>query len=482
MIAAAENDTKSIQELSEKLKTELNQIVYQLPEWQFWPECSATFWLTRQPNGNNAARDLIQIQSQSTRKYANDNWFKNRVTPLQRFIELQSGASKAVASRLQQWKPGSLLTAEGRGMGKTPSSWIVKPGSVEQFPAETVAPLFFQSPLEGNFELSAEVSIPQRKSGLIGYAMSGITPNHDRKGARLLSIAQGENKLNNEFPVGSDEGFATVQLVVKDKMARWLINGVEMTTQPLPTSPDPWLVLRGRASDDQCTLRNVRILGNPTIPDSIDLSAVSNLVNWRPDEFADRLGNENQEYYHWFQNSNEIGARIRTDRTGNQQPSSLILVRPLTFDGELTYEFFYKPGSIEVHPTLGRTCWKIQSDGIVRQKVNAAQWEDFNELAQLRAAEDSPIRIGKTSSLKSNEWNNVKLAWTGDDLVISINGEEALRDKLDQYQPRLFGFFRYSDINESKIRNVILKGNWPKSLPTIAEQELAHPAVNTAGK
>ncbi len=41
---------------------------------------------------------------------------------------------------------------------------------------------------------------------------------------------------------------------------------------------------------------------------------------------------------------------------------------------------------------------------------------------------------------------------------------------------RQFGLFRYSNKTECRVRKLVYRGDWPKTLPSIDEQELASPA------
>ncbi len=37
---------------------------------------------------------------------------------------------------------------------------------------------------------------------------------------------------------------------------------------------------------------------------------------------------------------------------------------------------------------------------------------------------------------------------------------------------RSFGLFYYCDQTEARVRNIVLKGDWPKSVPPVAQQEM----------
>ena len=62
--------------------------------------------------------------------------------------------------------------------------------------------------------------------------------------------------------------------------------------------------------------------------------------------------------------------------------------------------------------------------------------------------------------------------------MISVNGQEAGKGTITPENNRQFGLFRYSERNQCRVRNVIWRGDWPKSIPPIANQELAIPDEN----
>ena len=69
------------------------------------------------------------------------------------------------------------------------------------------------------------------------------------------------------------------------------------------------------------------------------------------------------------------------------------------------------------------------------------------------------------------------LTVNGPQLSLTLNGQLVYERALELCNRRTFGLFHYADQTEVRVRNVVLRGNWPRTLPLAAEQELADPLV-----
>jgi hypothetical protein len=67
----------------------------------------------------------------------------------------------------------------------------------------------------------------------------------------------------------------------------------------------------------------------------------------------------------------------------------------------------------------------------------------------------------------------MKVSLSGNALFLNLNGQDVYERILAPANQRTFGLFHYADQTESRIRNVIWRGNWPRTLPPVSEQELA---------
>jgi hypothetical protein len=75
--------------------------------------------------------------------------------------------------------------------------------------------------------------------------------------------------------------------------------------------------------------------------------------------------------------------------------------------------------------------------------------------------------------LKDKSWNLVQIKIEGDHLQLILNGQSILDTDLDTSNQRQFGFFHFTNETEVKVRNIIYKGNWPATLPSVDQQELS---------
>ncbi|MBI2478142.1 MAG: DUF1583 domain-containing protein, partial [Planctomycetia bacterium] len=145
--------------------------------------------------------------------------------------------------------------------------------------------------------------------------------------------------------------------------------------------------------------------------------------------------------------------------------------RPMLEDGVIEFESFHVPGEFEVHPAVGRVALIVRRDGVQRHTLTAAQY-DTSGLAPDNVA---PVAGAATSvALKEREWNKYKLALRGDELTLTVNGTDVATITLaEPTTERYFGLFRYSNQTKCRVRDLVYRGDWPKTLPAVDQQQLA---------
>jgi hypothetical protein len=149
--------------------------------------------------------------------------------------------------------------------------------------------------------------------------------------------------------------------------------------------------------------------------------------------------------------------------------------RPMLEDGVIEFESYYVAGEFEAHPALGRMAYLVRPDGVKLHRLTDAEWESTG----LSPDNESPLQgAAATVSLKENDWNQFRVAVAGDTLTLTVNGTEIGRHTLQEPRAqRFFGLFRYSDQNKCRVRKVVYRGQWPKEIPAVADQDLAYPAA-----
>jgi hypothetical protein len=89
---------------------------------------------------------------------------------------------------------------------------------------------------------------------------------------------------------------------------------------------------------------------------------------------------------------------------------------------------------------------------------------------------ETPIDGAKSVSLRENDWNRFKLQLVGDRIIFSVNGIEVASCMLSEPPTeRFFGLFRYVDATKCRVRKLVYRGQWPKELPNVQQQEFAYP-------
>jgi Tol biopolymer transport system component len=75
--------------------------------------------------------------------------------------------------------------------------------------------------------------------------------------------------------------------------------------------------------------------------------------------------------------------------------------------------------------------------------------------------------------LRPNEWNRLKLVVRDNAAVVTLNSQLIYERPLEAGNQRTFGLFHFADQTEARVRNIVMRGGWPESVPEISRQELA---------
>lgn len=151
-------------------------------------------------------------------------------------------------------------------------------------------------------------------------------------------------------PLASIREWMHYRTNVKSNAATTSINGRLLHTEKLRADHDPWLALRSRYVTDGGA-RNIRVTGDPVIPDTIDLLAGPALESWIPG--FDRGIPWN--YLPWRKSGNELHGEQRTWLPdGCFCETAIYYHRPMLDDGTIDYELFYDRGRSMAHPAIDR--------------------------------------------------------------------------------------------------------------------------------
>ena len=145
--------------------------------------------------------------------------------------------------------------------------------------------------------------------------------------------------------------------------------------------------------------------------------------------------------------------------------SSLTYSRPLCEGESIEYEFFHQPETQNASPSIGRIAYLIR-DGKISLKWIAVNNNPIKpEAESSNIGEDPASEVLATIKLESNAWNRVQVRIEGGKVVLSIAGTDVYRRPLEKDSVARFGFYCDPQKDQVRIRNVVLKGDWPTELP-----------------
>ncbi|MBI3863250.1 MAG: DUF1583 domain-containing protein, partial [Planctomycetia bacterium] len=498
LISLAQNKTEAAAGYLQQARPLLDKLPADAPEWMRWPEFIVAAQAIEIPDLRPTGLALLEkMVEQIQAKYVTREW-EFHIRPMRdraRYLSLTDVAAPFGADPdLKQWSRVTHGTASSRGQGNLFPHWRVAKGEARHFAGHDHDYLYFNVPLRGNFEVNGQLTtFGWREAGLT-YAGTAIELRYTRDKFEISHYHRGHTQgtIAPILPALGD--WYDYRLVVEDGTYTAYMQGQKVHEQRLPLHPDPWLALH-TSGQFAGGMRNLRITGKPEIPEAIDLSESDDLGEWIADYFSESIGNENAD---WKKQGDEIIGRKNADLaavyigsaktaeagkapplTGLHRQSLLKYHRPLLEDSEIEYEFFYEPGASNVHPALDRLTFLVEPAGIRIHWLTDAQF-DRTGLAPDNALDEPANRRGpKTLPLKAGDWNQMRVTVKGDTVTLALNGTQVYERSLESSNQRIFALFHYIDETQVRVRKIIYRGAWPRTLPPLADQELA---VAPAGK
>lgn len=383
----------------------------------------------------------------------------------------QVGDGNTPVQPLKQWKPVDLRQGEAMVRDSRSSTWGGSNGKVQHYPAESLSQLYFQSPLRGKFEITADRTTWGYKEVSIGYGMHSAEPNHDQQNVKVMTLMRSSNLSGSplDVPGFKDKDVSSFKIQVDGNTVTTWTNGVQVYQHTFPSPPDPWVVLQSHDVNFESRIENLRITGQPEIPEKLDLIGVGASQGWRADFYGEEIEfNDNAQWQ--FQGDKLTGPAKQNVPYAEDLESFIRYQRPMLEDGVVEYEFWYSAGKADVHPTIAGDALIVQ-DGKpleVHRLTNLS-----SETKNLPSDNRQAVEGAQTPSLKGDSWNQLRMELKGDELTIQVNGVSVatLPVKVPANQ-RHFGLFHYSN-TEAQVRKLTYAGQWPKTLPTLQDQELA---------
>ena len=381
------------------------------------------------------------------------------------------------AASFSQWQSGSLFTARSRSTGSPPDIWKRDAKNVHKTSGHSIDLLYFQSPLRGNFDVECDASIFNWRNMHPTYGGHWAGVESDRMHRRIgtLTDLNGHvTPLTSQLTKFRHE--IHYRLSIRNDQLTIFGNGRPLHSVTLEPDHDSWLAFR-RSVKNSARVWNVRISGEPEIPNELRLSNSAELTGWiayqgEPVEHAETSDAT------WRQAGNAAGEGVIAGRyqpdlpRGSYAERLLYYHRPMLEDGSIEYEFFYQDGESVVHPAIDRLAFMLEPGGVTLHWVTDGVFDRSETSPGNTSVEPDNRRGAKVLPLKNNEWNSVRLTVTGDTVNLFLNHQHIYQRPLETTNQRNFGLFHYADQSQAVVRNVVWKGDWPKKLPPISEQEL----------
>ncbi len=471
----AEAALKALKDLARR------SIVAQTRDHERWPELIVGAALAPRSGLNPASRELLDAVVEIMER---DRTYGALGRPLRhaRGVAQLLAEEPKPAINPRGWLPAMLGTAETRGQGSPLPSWTYRDGTWRHTPGHFADMLFLATPLQGDFELTCELSFYKWREARILYGGTSIGMIWNLKEYEVHRYGRSAEANGLISPPVKDVGeWYPHRVVVRGGRMTTYSQGRKLDERAVTSEADPWLSL-GAQAVLTTGVRKLKIAGSPIIPDRIVLSNSSDLTGWLGDYYGEATQGEDAV---WRKRGDEIvGRKLRSDSkaipdndyginqskpaetiVGGKHESLLRYARPVAEDGEITYEFFHEPGKAIVHPSLDRLAFLLDPEGVKLHRITDGK-HDRTGLDPGNATDEPSSRRGPARlPLKPGEWNRMALAIRGDEVTLTLNGQVVFARQLEASNRRDFGFFYFADESEARVRDVVYKGEWPRTLP-----------------
>lgn len=420
--------------------------------------------------------DLRDYTSDIRRDVLNDHL--RTMYSLNQFIGKVGSVGTRPFSLSEQWIPFGYSDSETRGFGRPTARWHSENGRVQKIAGHEFDYLSFCSPIRGNFEVECDFTTSQGKkfSFMVAGTRFHTSPDRDALVVGNFRKYAGQQKLEKALTKFKET--ARFRAVIRDGTLTQYINGEPVLSRQLPEEYNPWIAIRSwRRSLG--TVSDFRITGEPLIPDAINLTGDPELSGWAPYfEGGFGAGQGNWQPTDDGQGGTAILGIIRPEYEGSAVQKLLRYCRPVAEDGTIDYEFYYKKGEACVHPAFDRVAFLLDPAGVKIHWITDRRYERFAR-DPANVSEEPENRVGPAKlPLLENAWNRLKIDVTGNTVQLALNGQAIYQRELEASNQRTFGFFHYADRTEAKVRNVVWRGDWPKQLPGIENQDLADTSLD----
>jgi len=389
------------------------------------------------------------------------------------------GAVQGSSLTFNEWIPVSAATASSCGDGYPNLRWQQHDGQVTRISGHGDDFLFFRLPLTGDYEVECDLIQPASQPSQMLLAGTYFGTHADPSLLEVGTFGTRSPFVKLDPPFTSFHFTARYRGVLRNGTRTIFINGRKVQSDTPPDAHDPWIAVRC-GNNSLGGVQDLRITGQPRVLDAVPLSSSAGLTGWLPYHVESGEGTEDEwQHVDDPQSSGWIVGRVNPRLGGTCAESLLRYQRPLVEDGSIEYEFFFDPGVVETHPALHRLAFMLTPSGVCEHWITDGR-HDRTSLSPDNIQIVPKNRRGPAEiPLRANEWNHLKLTMSGAMVAIELNEQLVYERELEPTNQRSFGLFHFADRYEARVRNAVMRGEWPKALPDIAHQELAgHPVMD----
>ncbi|MEK6262503.1 MAG: DUF1583 domain-containing protein [Planctomycetota bacterium] len=402
---------------------------------------------------------------------------------------------------LKHWTPVDLTSVANGNLWGAASWWVALDDRIGHVCSPYVDQLVFAYPLTGTFEISCDAFNDWWSEGNVGFG-GLVFEAWNQGGANQVYPVNHHEILHGPNPAERLNQFNPVTLKVQpDHLKVMGINQV-LFEDSSPSKTSPFLVFR---TTWLSAFLKPRITGHPVIPREVALLSGDRMDGWvssfynesQPPALTVRqqqpgrpvaTRSDDPNAYDWSTAEGVLHGRRFPDVKAPHRQSGFLhgeswvyYHRPVHSGERIRYEFFYKPGDegVEVHPTLDRLAFLLRPEGVKlhwlttnRSTDAAGAW-----IATDNVAEETVNRRGPSPlPLKINDWNTAGIEIRNGRVRIELNGQLVYERPLEPAWGSRFGLYHDRTKTASRVRNVVLSGDWPEWSPKLAENILERTA------
>ncbi|QDT12936.1 DUF1583 domain-containing protein [Planctomycetes bacterium K23_9] len=377
--------------------------------------------------------------------------------------------------------PGQLIAsdisfANTQSEGRTASRWrSARNGETHHVAGHDHERLYFPAPLTGNYTIEADLG--PWSSTTVAHLGETIKPDKQQFG--LAKLGQQLREIKMTPPLVEPKHWVRYRQELRSDLSSVFLNGRLVYERHRSQTDDPWLAFQGWWKGT-AKFRDFQITGDALVPDQVSMSASLDLIGWTP--YFGR--SYNKHLPNWTtENENQInviaGHRAKIAR-GCHAERLLRYHRPFVEDGDVEFDFFYRVDQTTASPALGRLAFLFQPEGVQEHWVTDGKYERTLARPEPSTSFDQDPKRRIPLPLLDNAWNQARLSVHDQTLSVFVNGQLVHERPIPSGLGRKFGLFYFADCSDLRVRDVKMRGDWPKELASLSS--FANPIVESLDK